>query len=384
MKKILQLLMIFVLAIPITVNAAGNNEKTNNGIPERIEQLEKKINTFEESMETQEEYIKSLKEEIESQKVIIKNQTDEINALKENLMGNNQQLNTLSENLANLNSIVSTFQGKIEYILNIINGNENEQKYNVSGKATFANGYPILSYGIFYTSNNGSSGRSGSVNSDGSFTLNNLQEGTYTLKFGSEVNPLLETVVEVNGNVTGLDLVSELEAVQVKGKMVDSNEKQFVFSHFMEDIDHKIRYSSLRSYQGNEGEFVYIVPKNRNYRLGFNHEEYTLESPLSIFVGDENVNDVTFKLDEPTYSISAQVLDLQGNPISGQDISIRYSTEHGGGTYGAGWRTSEDGEFFLDGLIAGKYTILVGDHRNPMISYEVEIVNSNITELIID
>ncbi|QOR66422.1 hypothetical protein IM538_22110 [Cytobacillus suaedae] len=254
--------------------------------------------------------------------------------------------------------------------------------YSIEGVASFANGLPMLSYGIYVTGENGFSLNYGSVEHDGSFQINGVPKGTYTLKFGSRYEPLAEVNVVVEGNVHDLSAVSTYEAVEVKGNMVDSEGKPFMFSHYIEDKDSGVQYARLTSLSDSDGTAVYYLPKNRMYELKIRYEEYTLENP-SFSVGTEGIDSITFILTKPTFSVSGTVLDKEGIPVAFEDIVVRYENgPNSGGTYGkSNWRTDSEGNFTLDGLVEGATFKIIADRINA--SQFVTIEGQDIEGLIL-
>lgn len=250
--------------------------------------------------------------------------------------------------------------------------------YSVEGKALFANGLPILSYGIYYTGDNGISGRNGSVQSDGSFTLTGLPAGKYTVQFGSKTHPLAEEEIEVVSDIENLEVRSNLEAVTVSGQLVDSNDNPFTFSHSMKDLNKNLEYSNLKSFPSEVGQFVYYLPKNSTYTFNIHHNGYQLSNQTLNVVG-EDMEDVKFKLTHPTYSLSGKVVDSNGKGIYGKDIHIRFH----GGTYGAGWRTDINGDFLLEGLAPGEYELIIGNHNNPEVVELLTITDENLSNWVL-
>jgi len=251
--------------------------------------------------------------------------------------------------------------------------------YSVEGKALFANDLPILSYGIFYTGDNGISGRNGSVNSDGSFNLTGLPAGKYTVQFGSKTHPLAEEEIEVFGNIKNLEVRSNLEAVTVSGQMVDSNDKPFTFSHSMKDLSKNLEYANLKSFQDQVGQFIYYLPKNSTYTFNIHHKGYQL-SNQTLNVEGEDMEGVKFQLTHPTYSLSGKVVDANGDGIYNKAFHISFS----GGSYsGPGWRTDVNGDFLLEGLAPGDYELIIGDSSNPEIRELLTITDKNLSNWVL-
>lgn len=236
---------------------------------------------------------------------------------------------------------------------------------------------PIISYGIYYTGDNGISGSNGSVQPDGSFKLTGLPAGKYTVRFGSKTQPIAEEEIEVVENLENLEVRSNLEAVTVSGQMVDSNEKPFTFSHSMKDLSKNLEYSHTHSYS-EVGQFVYYLPKNNTYKFNIRHNGYQL-SNQTLNVEGEDMEGVKFQLTHPTYSLRGKVVDSNGEGISGKDIHVGFH----GGTYGAGWRTDVNGDFLLDGLAPGEYKIIIGNPSNPDAVELLTITDQNLSNWVL-
>lgn len=249
-----------------------------------------------------------------------------------------------------------------------------EELYSISGKASFTNGLPILSSGIYYTSDRGLNGYHGYGLDQGLFNITGLPSGTYTIKFGNPDTPIVETVVLVDEEDAAAEVVSPLEAVRVTGNLLDSDGEQFLFSNYVRDPIRNVRFSNeiVNQY----GQFVYVLPKNNNYEFHLEHDADFVSNKAFETGEEDSVN--TFHYEQPTFDIQGKVLNANGEPFSWENIDLGYSR----GIYGAGWRTNEKGEFVIKGLPAGEYEMFVGDDFNsPLASKKIRIINEDLSDI---
>jgi hypothetical protein len=258
----------------------------------------------------------------------------------------------------------------------------NAPTYSASGKAVDKNGKPVANQVIhFYNPFNSGWGGFGGLttNSDGTFLVTGLPNGTYLLKFGNDAhNPLAQGQVTIkNGDVAGIEIGHTLNGFKVSGKLVDSEGKAFYTAISLVDENN----NSYSSRKNDEGFVFYNIPDGK-YNIKFSLAPYQglLDFPEFITVQGNDIYGLEIKINAPTYSASGMVFDKYGNAVGNQRIHIFDSVGSG---WGDNLTSSPDGSFVVNGLPNGTYTLRFGsDHANPIVEGKVTISDGNVEGLV--
>ncbi|WP_442596759.1 hypothetical protein [Neobacillus sp. D3-1R] len=247
--------------------------------------------------------------------------------------------------------------------------------YTVTGKAQFKNNQ-ALSFAKIYVINQNGLMAQFQTGWHGDFTLSNLPNGEYVIKFGSMENPLIEQSININGqNQSGLILTSNAPLYDVSGNMYDVNGKEIYAGIILVDKNTGVTYSEYpRNYQS----YHFQVP-NGTYEIRYHVPGFDVSTPTEFVVNGENINE-DIHLSVPTYSIKGKAIDKDGNPLARQPISMGYGN---GGSFGYNFMTDENGNFEIDSLVDGQYIIKIGNFDNPRATKPITISGSDLTDLVV-
>lgn len=137
-------------------------------------------------------------------------------------------------------------------------------------------------------------------------------------------------------------------------------------------------YPTTRN-DGNSGTYSFANIPNGTYEVMFYFANYVPQEPVQITVRDGNVQQVALKLALPTFTVTGRAVDAEGNPISDAIIYLVAP-----GNAGSHWPVTDgSGNFKLDDIASGKYTILIGDPNHPQATAELEVTDGNVSDLVV-
>jgi len=211
--------------------------------------------------------------------------------------------------------------------------------HSISGRVTDTNSNPIVSVTI----SAGGGISTTTTDGNGDYTLSGLAAGTCTItpsKSGYTFSPASRTV-SVPPDATGQDFTGTLQTYSISGRVTDGGGNPISDVTISDGEGHTATTHSEGNYtlSGLAAGIHTIRPLKSGYT--FSPASRTVSVPP-----DATGQDFTGVLQ--TYSISGQLADGSGNPISGATISD-----------GAGHTATTDsnGDYTLSGLEAGIYTI---------------------------
>ncbi|MBT2641692.1 carboxypeptidase-like regulatory domain-containing protein [Bacillus sp. ISL-41] len=389
-KKLVIVLVVFFLALStIYTFPYAKAEGGNNGIPALISKIEERLSELEETNKNLSSSIEQLEMTIKSQETQIHEQENKIESLT-NFLGNTQkelsyheeQLGLLANQASENSNLLSTLQNDVSTIRNDINRllqgtqpNPSQGSYSIEGTIKFTNNEPIRLAKIYVINQLGQQTQFES-GWQGEFSLMNLANGQYTLKVGSVQNPLLEKTISVNSqNQTGINLISNVQLYNIKGKMIDLNGKEFYAGLVLVDKNTGVYYSeSPRDFK----TFNFQVP-NGIYQISYHVPGFNVSTPTEIVVNGKDEN-VDINLSVSTHSVRGKAVDKNGNPLASESISFSYGN---GGIFGYNFNTDREGNFAINGLVDGQYTINIGKPQNPIASLPITINGSDLNGLVV-
>ncbi len=219
---------------------------------------------------------------------------------------------------------------------------------------------------------------------DGSFVLHGVGAGTFTLVANTEDGSEGTTEIQVDSDLKGIVLAIE-ERAQIRGIVTDSDGRPVSGARvqFKNDSESSVRSFTANSLAkvtltGNDGRFVHKGLANGHYGVTV-HKKFQLQwsapaakaesrySPKKIEVVD-NQNPAPLKLVvvANSHAITGVVLDSEGSPLPDAWVSARWNEDKAMTNVRANRRqrerpvlTDEAGEFKLEDLRAGSYTLWV-------------------------
>jgi TolA-binding protein len=250
--------------------------------------------------------------------------------------------------------------------------------YTISGKALALDG-TLLNNQQVWLSQNGSNGSYWpSTSSNGTFFLDGIAPGTYTILIGNYQDPLSSMVIEVSDqDITNL-VVKGLHAYKVSGKLVDSEGKSFYTAFTLRD-----QTNNFYQVYGDENGFYSPNLPNGIYSVNFQLQPYhnLLTTPDEIVVNGSNIDGLEIKINAPTYSVSGIAKDKDGNLLTNERIHIFSPSTSG---WGGRPTTNPDGTFTVKGLPNGTYLLKFGQNpSDPIAQGEVTINNGSVEGIVI-
>jgi protocatechuate 3,4-dioxygenase beta subunit len=261
------------------------------------------------------------------------------------------------------------------------------------------------------------SGPKGVTDNDGNYRIMNVSAGNYRILPVAKAYVPAEEVEREKTIVVGKgETIEHIDFALVPGgvitgKVVDAegrpmieegvsvftvpdNRSVFVPTYSLTDDRGVYRIYGLRagSYRvaAGRGEESFHSGVGRPYKRTY-HPSATDPSQATVVEviegGETKDIDITFSRTVSTYTVRGRIIDEEtGQPIANANYGITYYVERGTSTRSGGYTTNSRGEFKLEGLAPGKYSIPVSPAPDSDLRFEevpFEIIDRDITGLVI-
>jgi peptidoglycan hydrolase CwlO-like protein len=375
-----------------TGNSNGNNgNDSSNGIPEQIAVLQQEIELLKNIVTEQQNQFDNLQTMFQSEVTALHQtvsaQNEEISILKqtveaqqrgvEELHTNVEELhnkdteqqndisefrtqllnlgNQLGRNVNNLTSQMSelsnSLYNEIYNLHSVLSALLNEQEsstYTISGNMVDVNGNPFAS-GIILIDQNGNRFHYDEIKPDGSFSFNDISNGTYTIGyFYRNYNVSSPANVVVSGSdITGITVVLETPTYSISGQALTEDgtpiSNQIVRLQAPDNIG---SYFWPRTSSDGSFSITGIAPGTYQLLIGDNSNNPIASKEVTVV--DNDVTGVAVS-GKSSYSIKVTMLDVNGkefyHPMILDGNEKRY------------WLSGENGVFYFRNILNGTYNL---------------------------